>query len=91
MRIKKGSFLQLICQEGGRLTLSDDSHGPQAVGLNYALVKEYLESAGIKELWYLEESTVPNAGGRKTRPVRLAGEWQLHRFWTHDLIPYPEN
>ena len=72
---------QLICREGGRLTLSDDSHRPQGVGLDYELVKEYLLSVGVKELWYLEESSVPNAGGRKIRCVRLPGEWWSHSFW----------
>ncbi len=61
--------------------MSDDSHGPHAVGLNYDLTKEYLLSAGVKDLWYLEESEVPNAGGRKTRPVKLPGEWWSHPFW----------
>ncbi len=61
--------------------MSDDSHGPHAVGLNNDLTKEYLLSAGVKDLWYLEESEVPNAGGRKTRSVKLPGEWWSHPFW----------
>ncbi|KAK2467325.1 hypothetical protein APHAL10511_000560 [Amanita phalloides] len=73
--------LDMIRKEGGYFTLSDDSHGPQTVGLNYGLIQEYLLSAGVDELWYLEESDVPNAGGRKTRPVRLPGEWWTNSFW----------
>ncbi|KAF8631672.1 hypothetical protein AX15_002258 [Amanita polypyramis BW_CC] len=76
-----GDVIELICQEGGRLTLSDDAHQPQTVGLNYDLVKEYLLSVGVKELWYLEENTFPNAGGRKTKCVQLPGEWWNHPFW----------
>jgi histidinol-phosphatase (PHP family) len=40
---------------GGRLTLSDDSHGVAQVGLNFALVKNYLESLGVENLYYLDK------------------------------------
>ncbi|GAA6058521.1 hypothetical protein JCM10212_006960 [Sporobolomyces blumeae] len=42
-----------ILSRGGRFTLSDDSHGPQAVGLHYDRAYEYLEDRGVRELWYL--------------------------------------
>jgi len=74
--------IKLICQEGGRLTISDDSHGPHAVGLHYDLVKDYLISVGIQSLWYLDVSPSRNAGGRKTIPVKLPGDWRAHPFWT---------
>jgi histidinol-phosphatase (PHP family) len=74
--------IELICQEGGRLTISDDSHGPHAVGLHYGLVKDYLISVGVQNLWHIDVSTSRNAGGRKTAPVKLPGDWWAHPFWT---------
>lgn len=38
---------------GGRLTLSDDSHGVEQVGTNYVKGFEYLENLGVEELWFL--------------------------------------
>lgn len=35
---------------GGRFTLSDDSHGIEQVGLNYARVMESVKRAGITQL-----------------------------------------
>ncbi|KAM0791455.1 hypothetical protein ACM66B_005909 [Microbotryomycetes sp. NB124-2] len=46
--------LDLILQLGGKLTLSDDSHGPEAVGLNYDRAYEYLRDRRVEELWYLD-------------------------------------
>jgi histidinol-phosphatase (PHP family) len=39
---------------GGRLTLSDDSHGVAQVGLNFQLVTKYLEGLGVEDLYFLE-------------------------------------
>ncbi|SCV72066.1 BQ2448_4760 [Microbotryum intermedium] len=44
---------ELIQSLGGRFTLSDDSHGPQAVGLHYDQAYAYLSERGLQELWYL--------------------------------------
>lgn len=44
--------ISLIKQHGGRFTLSDDSHGPLAVGLNYAKLQAYLVEQEIHEIWY---------------------------------------
>jgi histidinol-phosphatase (PHP family) len=38
---------------GGRICLSDDSHGVAQVGLNYGRMKMYLEEMGVEEIWYL--------------------------------------
>ncbi|KAL1742421.1 polymerase/histidinol phosphatase-like protein [Schizophyllum fasciatum] len=56
--------LQFILANGGRITLSDDSHGPHAVGLNYSKMKTYLQANGIKDIWRLRASSKPNAAGR---------------------------
>lgn len=45
--------LQILLHMGGRVCLSDDSHGPQAVGLNYTRLRAYLREVGVKDIWYL--------------------------------------
>jgi len=74
-------LLQIILLRGGRLTLSDDSHGPHAVGLNYGRLPEYLRRAGIEELWFLEHSDTPNASGRNVRATKMNRPWAAHPFW----------
>ncbi|KAF8880777.1 Polymerase/histidinol phosphatase-like protein [Infundibulicybe gibba] len=71
----------LILKHGGRLALSDDSHGPQAVGLNYHRLAEYLRAVGVSELWHLQKSDTPNTAGRSMQAVRLVGQWWNHVFW----------
>lgn len=47
-----------VCEEylklGGKLTLSDDSHGVAQVATNFSRAVNYLESLGVQELWLLE-------------------------------------
>ncbi|KAI0926616.1 hypothetical protein AcV7_005508 [Taiwanofungus camphoratus] len=71
----------LIMKEGGRFALSDDSHGPHAVGLNYTRMTGYLERLGVSDLWVLEHSDSRNAGGRFLHPRRVEGDWREHVFW----------
>ncbi|KAG6853244.1 hypothetical protein C0991_005746 [Blastosporella zonata] len=73
--------VELILKHKGRFALSDDSHGPHAVALNYHRLPEYLKSAGVTELWYLQRSETVNAAGRRVQPVRLEGLWEEHPFW----------
>ncbi|KIY69938.1 histidinol phosphate phosphatase H [Cylindrobasidium torrendii FP15055 ss-10] len=73
--------LKLILKHGGRLTLSDDSHGPHMVGLNYGPTAEYLRRMNVTELWYLERTSVANEGGRWVRPAQVKGDWWEHPFW----------
>ncbi|KAI9511378.1 histidinol-phosphatase [Russula earlei] len=72
---------ELILLHGGRFALSDDSHGPHAVALNYLPTRDYLLRIGVRELWTLERTSDPNAGGRHTAPVRVNGNWWDHAFW----------
>lgn len=62
-----------ICEEylkmGGKLTLSDDSHGIAQVGTNFERAFEYLESLGVKELFLLESDGV-KAQGKKNVGIR---------------------
>jgi len=73
---------ELILKENGRFVLSDDSHGPAAVGLNYHRLFQYLRDLGVHELWHLRQSPNENAGGRRTAPIKLDGQWWDHTFWT---------
>ena len=58
-----------VCEEylkmGGKLTLSDDSHGVAQVGTNFERAFEYLESLGVNEL-YLLQSDGTKAQAKKT-------------------------
>ncbi|KAJ7747792.1 Polymerase/histidinol phosphatase-like protein [Mycena metata] len=75
-------LLQIILKHGGRLALSDDSHGPHAVGLNYARLPEYMKRAGVTELWFLEHSETPNASGRNIKATKMDRPWAADAFWT---------
>lgn len=68
---------QLIISKNGRLCLSDDSHGPQAVGLNYHRLKDYLKSNGVETIWYLQEG--PDLS---VSPTQYQGKWWEDEFWT---------
>jgi histidinol-phosphatase (PHP family) len=46
----------LILSLKGHFTLSDDSHGPLAVGLHYDQAFDYLQERGVEELYYLRSS-----------------------------------
>lgn len=59
-------ILQLIQQVGGRVCLSDDSHGVAQVGLNYARARDYLMQNNVDRIWVL------------TRPPLDAGPDQRH-------------
>jgi histidinol-phosphatase (PHP family) len=63
--------------------LSDDSHGPLAVGLNYSRLRNYAKDIlGIESMWHLERCEQRNAGGRKVRAVKSAGgDWSEQSFW----------
>jgi len=77
---------QLIMDLGGRVCLSDDSHGVAQVGLNYRRMKDYLVSMGVKEIWHLVDLRERQGGdqsvGRRGRVVarRISG-WETDPFW----------
>ncbi|KAI0795602.1 polymerase/histidinol phosphatase-like protein [Abortiporus biennis] len=75
-------IVQVIQEYGGRFTLSDDSHGPHAVGLNYHRMADYMRHAEINELWVLERSKTKNIGGRYVHARKVEGDWRGHKFWT---------
>jgi histidinol-phosphatase (PHP family) len=73
--------LRVIVEHGGRLALSDDSHGPAAVGLNYARARKYLLGQGVSELWYLRAADTPNSAGRYVEAVRAPEGLSAGPFW----------
>ncbi|EGG12730.1 uncharacterized protein MELLADRAFT_86982 [Melampsora larici-populina 98AG31] len=88
-------ILKSISKLGGRLTLSDDSHGPHQVGMNYAGVLEYLTQHQVKEIWFLEQvNKNPSEPLDKTimlprRRVKaslLPDRWQDHSFWSKETL-----
>lgn len=54
----------------GHFTLSDDSHGPTFVGLNYSRLYDYLREMKVKELWYLVSTA-----SLKVKGVDISMEW----------------
>jgi len=76
------SFTQMIVKHGGKLCLSDDSHGKHAVGLNYDRLADYLRTSGITEIYHLVRCELGGGiGGRKTRAVLVEGDWRTDPFW----------
>ncbi|KAJ7840453.1 hypothetical protein B0H13DRAFT_1649695, partial [Mycena leptocephala] len=75
--------LTAILETGERLTLSDDSHVPHAVGLNHGRLPAYLRRAGVTELWRLQQSEMPNATGRNVSAVKMDQHCGDHPFWTY--------
>jgi histidinol-phosphatase (PHP family) len=61
-----------VCEEylklGGKLTLSDDSHGVKQVGTNYVKAMGYLDSLGVEVLYTLDRKD--EEAGKMTASVR---------------------
>lgn len=87
-------ILDSILSMNGRLCLSDDSHGVQAVGLNYLRMRQYLVDSGVDTIWYLEKDTAskpdttkqdddgaPTRFARGTIAKSMGPEWATHPFW----------
>lgn len=76
----------MIRSLGGRFVLSDDSHGPHAVGLNYNRLFTFLrEDVKLKELYYLQRTDGvgggKSRGGRNVQVVRVPDPWWEDPFW----------
>ncbi|BEJ16060.1 hypothetical protein CspHIS471_0506650 [Cutaneotrichosporon sp. HIS471] len=78
--------LQLILSLGGRVCLSDDSHGVAAVGLNYLPMREYLVAQGVKTVWHLVRAGQAQEGDQKVGKrgrvlARPCVGWEEDAFW----------
>lgn len=75
--------LRLILEKGGRICLSDDSHGVGYVGLNYKRLREYLVKEGVETVWYLvpSEQGGENVGKRGRVKAKPLTDWHRAAFW----------
>ncbi len=76
--------VQIVKEHGGRFTLSDDSHGPHAVGLNYHRLVGYARRVGIEDLWVLASPSLPDGASAVRRGVvshKVTGQWWEDPFW----------
>lgn len=61
-------MLQMFLRMGGHFVMSDDSHGVDQIGTNYARLLTFIEKAGITEIHYVDpagarlDSRFPDAG-----------------------------
>lgn len=72
----QSDIVQLIKSHGGKFTLSDDSHGPLAVGMNYHLLLEYLQKIQITVIYVLERDE--QTGKVVHKEIQ---DIQNHTFW----------
>ncbi|KAJ1970296.1 hypothetical protein IWQ62_000023 [Dispira parvispora] len=76
-------ILRIILAKGGRLTLSDDSHGPDDVALHYSVVREYLDEMGVNKVAYpLPCKEKQPANEISTVPVAWVDDVISHPFWS---------
>ena len=78
------TWAQIVKEHGGRFTLSDDSHGPHAVGLNYYRLAEYVRRVSISNLWVLTTPSTTdgsNVGRRGLASHSVPGKWWEDPFW----------
>ncbi|WVQ71239.1 hypothetical protein IAR50_000764 [Cryptococcus sp. DSM 104548] len=80
------AILELIQKLGGKICLSDDSHGVSYVGLNYPKMRDYLKSMGVDRIWYLVPASQrreadEEVGVRRRVVARPMDGWAEHPFW----------
>ncbi|KAJ1665436.1 hypothetical protein IW140_003406 [Coemansia sp. RSA 1813] len=80
-------LLREILQKGGRVTISDDSHSAQDVGMHYDRLHAYLCEMGVDALHYLRRTEEGGGSRVETCVLEKATE---HRFWTaNNYAPPP--
>lgn len=78
---------QLITSLGGKVCLSDDSHGVAFVGLNYLPMRDYLVARGVDTVWSLVHAEARQQGDEAVGPrgrvvARPLPGWDKDAFWT---------
>ncbi|CAG8728355.1 5262_t:CDS:2, partial [Cetraspora pellucida] len=77
-------ILKLIIEKGGKLTISDDCHSPQSVGMNYHKLYDYLKEFSINELYYLDIDLEKPKQDRKV-VVKVMTNVLDHEFWNGEF------
>ncbi|KAJ3159698.1 histidinolphosphatase [Irineochytrium annulatum] len=72
----QSDIMKVLIEEGVRLTLSDDSHGPNDVGLNFGKLKEYMADANVEEIYY------PRRTGSGVIEVFKMNQLSSHPAWS---------
>ena len=67
--------VRMIQGEGGKFALSDDSHGPERVGLNFNQLKAWAQGLGIDGVWKLERR------GGKIKAAEVNTIWDDEFWW----------
>jgi len=67
--------VRMIQGEGGKFALSDDSHGPERVGLNFDRLKTWARALGIDKVWKLARRS------GKIEAVQVNDVWD-DEFWS---------
>ncbi|KAJ1660333.1 hypothetical protein IWQ61_000732 [Dispira simplex] len=76
-------ILRIILAKGGRLTLSDDSHGPNDVAMHYSVMREYLDEMGVDKIAYpLPWKEERPTNEQTTVPVAWIEDVVNHPFWS---------
>ncbi|KAJ2747466.1 hypothetical protein GGI20_000455 [Coemansia sp. BCRC 34301] len=73
-------LLAEIVHKGGRVTISDDSHGSEDVGMYYGRLLGYLQEMGVHDLYYLQ-AREDGQEGVQALVLERATE---HEFWQRD-------
>ncbi|CAK7241075.1 MAG: hypothetical protein STHCBS139747_002532 [Sporothrix thermara] len=75
------SIAEAWLKMGGKMTMSDDSHGTAHVATNYKRGLAYLRSLGVSEVWTLErQPATTSADGIKTKGAVLEKSVSLDEF-----------
>ncbi|CAG8758325.1 7107_t:CDS:2, partial [Racocetra persica] len=77
-------IFKLIIEKGGKLTISDDCHSPQSVGMNYHKLYDYLKEFNINDLYYLDIDLEKPKQDRKV-VVKVMKNVLDHDFWNGEL------
>ncbi|EEB05247.1 histidinol-phosphatase [Schizosaccharomyces japonicus yFS275] len=71
----KKDILQRILDSKALITLSDDSHGPAQVGLNYHRLKQYLIDQGVQQVAEIHRSQTEQAAKPTYKLIPIEQAW----------------
>ncbi|KAJ1840596.1 hypothetical protein LPJ73_006377, partial [Coemansia sp. RSA 2703] len=75
-----------ILERGGRVTISDDSHGPGDVCMHYSRLLGYLREMGVDRLHYLSRGGGASEGSSSGSRVCVLEKASEHEFWAANGI-----